>query len=189
MAISNGETARALYGAYRFALLDPAGLSYFRNTRGAFWRSFKAALIIAPFYAGLLVMRYKMGEVSASTIRFIYVETTSYIISWVAFPVIMDFLITAIDRREKFIRFIVAYNWAAVLQNLVYLPIAMLSVNGVFSPVGAGFLGLTILILFMIYIWFITKTALDIPGKLAASIVAIDFALSLLINGYAEKIL
>lgn len=189
MAVTAWETTRALYGAYRFALLDPTGLSYFRNTRGAFWRSFNAALIIAPFYAGLLLMRYEMGEVSASAIRFIYVETTAYIISWVAFPVIIDFLITAIDKRDKFIRFIIAYNWAAVLQHTVFLPTAMLSVNGVFSPTVAGFLGLTILIFFMVYIWFITKTALDIPGKLAASIVAIDFTLSLLIKGYAEKIL
>ena len=189
MAIAREETARALHGAYRFALLDPTGLSYFRNTRGAFWRSFNAAIIIAPFYAVLLVMRFNMGEISASTTRFIYIEATAYIISWVAFPVVVDFLITAMDKREKYIRFIIAYNWAAVLQNLVYLPIAMLSVNGIFSPLGAGFIGLTMLFIFIIYIWFITKTALGIPGKQAVSIVAIDFTLSLLINGYTEKLL
>ncbi len=189
MAITSGETARALYGAYRFALLDSSGLSYFRNTKGAFWRSFNAALIIAPFYAGLLVMRYNVGEISTSATRFIYVETIFYIISWLAFPVVVDFLVTAIKRRKEYIRFIIAYNWAAVLQNLIYLPIAILSVNGIFSPISAGFLGLGILVFFVIYTWFVTKTTLKIPGKLAASIVAIDFALSILIKGYADRLL
>jgi hypothetical protein len=189
MAAAPGEFARALYGAYRLASLDASGMGYFRNTRGAFWRSFNAALIIAPFYAGLLLMRYTMGEISTTALRFISIEVISYIITWVAFPVVVDFLITAMGRREKYIRFIIAYNWAAVLQNLLYLPLAMLSVNGVLPPSSAGFLGLIILVLFMVYIWFITKAALGIPGGRAATIVAIDFTLSLLINGYAEKLL
>jgi hypothetical protein len=189
MAAAPGESARALYGAYRLASLDLSGMDYFRNTRGAFWRSFNAALIIAPFYAGLLFMRYTMGEVSTTALRFISIEAISYVIAWVAFPVVVDFLITAMGRREKYIRFIIAYNWAAVLQNLLYLPLAMLSVNGVLPPISAGFLGLIILMLFMVYIWFIIKVALDISGGRAATIVAIDFTLSLLINGYAERLL
>jgi hypothetical protein len=189
MVDAPGEFTRALYGAYRLAILDSSGMDYFRNTRGAFWRSFNAALIIAPFYAGLLLMRYTMGEVSTSAFRFISIEVISYIIAWVAFPVVVDLLITAIGRREKYIRFIIAYNWGAVLQNLLYLPLAMLSVNGVLPPSSAGFLGLIILVIFMVYIWFVTKVALDIPSGQASSIVAIDFTLSLLINGYAEKLL
>ena len=189
MAAAPGETTRALYGAYRLACFDSSGLDYFRNTRGAFWRSFNAALIIAPFYVGLLLMRYEMGEISTTVFYFMSVEIISYIISWVAFPVVVDLLITTMDRREKYIRYIIAYNWAAVLQNLLYLPMAMLSVNGIFSSSSAGLLGLIILVFFMVYTWFITKTALNIPSGRAATIVAIDFALSLLLKGYAEKIL
>ena len=189
MAAAPGESARALYGAYRLACLDASGMDYVRNTPGAFWRSFNAAIIIAPFYAGLLLMRYGMGEVSTPPLRFISIEVISYIIAWVAFPVVMDLLITVMDRREKYIRFIIAYNWAAVLQNLLYLPLAMLSVNGVLPPGSGGFFGFIILLLIIVYTWFIIKTALDVSGGRAASIVAIDFALSLLINGYAEKLL
>ena len=77
MAAVLNETARALYGASRLARLDPTGLEYFRNTRGAFWRSFNAALIIAPFYAALLLMRFQTGEVSTSALRFFFIETIS----------------------------------------------------------------------------------------------------------------
>ena len=93
------------------------------------------------------------------------------------------------DRREKYARFIIAYNWAAVVQNSIYLPVAILSVNGIFSPSTAGLLGFAILLFFILYTWFIAKTALNIPGRRAATIVAIDFALSLLINGYSEKLI
>jgi hypothetical protein len=189
MAAALGETARALYGAYRLARFDSSAIDYFRNTRGAFWRSFNAALIIAPFYIVLLLMRHEMGEVSTPAFYFISVETISYIISWVAFPVVVDLLITTMDRREKYIRYIIAYNWAAVLQNLLYLPMAMLSVNGMFSNSSAGLLALIILAFFLVYTWFITKTALNIPSGRAATIVAIDFALGLLIKGYTEKLL
>lgn len=189
MAAAPGEMSNALYGAYRLARIDPQGMDYFRNTPGAFWRSFKAALIIAPFYIALLMMRYESGEVSTPFIRYAAVEIIAYVIAWFAFPVLMDLLTKALDRREKYIRFIIAYNWAAVLQNLLYLPFAMLSVNGVLPEGSVGMLGMSVLIIIMSYTFYITKVALDLPGSRAFSIVAIDFTLSLLINGYAEKLL
>lgn len=189
MPAAPGEMSRALYGAYRLARVDPTGMDYFRNTPGAFWRSFQAALIIAPFYVGLLMMRLGAGEVETPLFRFIAIETIAYVIAWLAFPVMMDVLTTALDRRDKYIRYIVAYNWAAVLQNMLYLPLAMLSVNGALPPGSAGMIGFFVLLLIMSYTFYITKTALDIPGSRAIGIVAIDFTISLLINGYAEKLL
>ncbi len=189
MAAAPGEMARALYGAYRLALLAPAGMGFFRNTPGAFWRSFRAALLIAPFYVVLLSMRYAVGEVTTPFGRFMVIEAIAYVIAWVAFPVMMDGLATLMDRRQHYIRCIVAYNWAAVLQNMLYLPLAMLSVSGVLPPGSGGFLGFVILLAVMGYTWFVIRTALDIPGSRAFALVGIDFALSLLINGYAEKLL
>ncbi|NQU59086.1 MAG: hypothetical protein HQ513_17780 [Rhodospirillales bacterium] len=189
MAAPPGETTNALYGIYRLARMDPGGIEYFRNTTGAFWRSFKVALVIAPFYAGLLAMRYAMGEVSTPPLRFIAVESISYAVAWLAFPVLIEPLIRGMGKADKYIRFIIAYNWAGLLQNILYLPLAMLSVSAVLPPGSGGFFGLIVLMVIMAYTWFIAKTALEISGGQAAGIVAIDFTLSLLINGYAEKML
>jgi hypothetical protein len=189
MAALPGETAKALYGTYRFARFDPDAMDYFRNTNGAFWRSFKAALYIAPFYAALLLMRYSMGEVSSPMGRFIVVEALAYIIAWLAFPVIVEPLTKSMGRGDRFVRYIIAYNWAAVLQNLLYMPLAMLSVSGALPPGGAGLMGFVVLLMIMTYTWFITRTALQISGSRALGLVALDFALSFLINGYAEKML
>lgn len=184
-----GETTNALYGVYRLARLDVGGMDYFRNTPGAFWRSFKVALIIAPFYAGLLAMRYAMGEVATPPLRFIAIESIAYAIAWLAFPVIIDPLCRAMGKGDKYIRFIVAYNWAGLLQNMLYLPLAMLSVSGALPQGSGGFLGLIVLLVIMTYTWFIARTALEISSGHAVGIVAIDFTLSLLINGYTEKML
>ncbi len=143
MAAPPGESSKAVYGAFLLARLDASGMDYFRNTSGAFWRSFRVALYIAPFYAALLMMRYAAGEVSTPVLRYIVIEIIAYVIAWVAFPVIMDYLTKVMDRREKFIRYIVAYNWAAILQNMLYLPLAMLSVNGILPPDSGSFWALS----------------------------------------------
>lgn len=189
MAAPPGETLNALYGIYRLALLDRGGIKFFRNTTGAFWRSFRVALYIAPFYAGLLAVRYGMGEVSTPPLRFMAVETISYAIAWLAFPVIVEPLSRAMGKGQKYIRFIIAYNWTGLLQNILYLPLAMLSVTTVLPPGAGSFLGLIVLLVIMGYTWFIARTALEISSAQASALVAIDFTLSLLINGYAEKML
>jgi hypothetical protein len=189
MSAPAGETANALYGVYRLARLDTGGMGFFRNTPGAFWRSFKVAFIIAPFYAGLLAMRYAMGEVASPPLHFMVIESISYAIAWLAFPVIIDPLCRAMGKGDKYIRFIVAYNWVALFQNMLYLPLAMMLVTNVLPQGSGGFLGLIVLLVIMGYTWFIAKTALEISGAQAAAIVAIDFTLSLLINGYTEKML
>jgi len=179
-------TLQALYGAYRLARLDPDGMGFFEATTDAFWRSFKAALLIAPFYGLLLALRFEAGEIGATVWRYGAVETIAYVLSWVAFPVLMLGVTKRFDCEGNYLRFIVAYNWAAVPQNMLYLPVAMLSVTGVISADAAGFFALVVLMLIVGYVWFITRTALDITPARAAIIVAMDFALSILINAYAE---
>ncbi len=189
MAVPPSEMTNALIGIFRLARLDPAGIECFRNTPGAFWRSFRVALIIAPFYAGLLAMRYAMGEVSTPLLRFITIQIIAYTIAWLAFPVIIEPICRGMERSGKYLRFIIVYNWTGLLQNMLYIPFAMLSVTAVLPQGRGGDFGLAILLVIMAFNWFIAKTALQIAARQAAAIVAIDFAISLLINGYAEKIL
>ncbi|MHA1599172.1 MAG: hypothetical protein ACTSV1_10660 [Alphaproteobacteria bacterium] len=184
--MTHPETIKALYGTYRLARLDADGMDYFVATPGAFWRSFKAALFIAPFYGLMLALRYQSGEIGSPAWHYGAIEILAYIISWLAFPVLMLGVTVRLGLEANYLRFMIAYNWAAVPQNMLYLPIAMLSVTGIISPDAAGFFALLVLVLIVGYIWFITKTAFDIAAPKAAVIVAMDFALSILINAYAE---
>ena len=44
------EVASSLYGAWRLACLDESGMGYFNISVEGFWRSFFAAVLLAPVY-------------------------------------------------------------------------------------------------------------------------------------------
>jgi hypothetical protein len=184
--ISLREVFTALYGAYRLARLDKGGLKFFDVTNQGFWNSFYAAVLVAPLYVVLLLIRYSNLHEHVPLIRFFAIEAIAYVIAWVAFPLLMASLARLLEREAFYIRYIVAYNWAAVLQNALYIPIAILSAAGIMSISLANTLGLLAIALIVFYTWFITRTALEVAAGLAAGIVGLDFLLNVLINAIAE---
>ena len=182
------EALNALYGAYRLARLDARGLSYFNVSEQGFWRSFRAAGIVFPMFFLLMAIRYGVGDLETSLGRYISVEFTAYVIGWVAFPVVMVGIARQFERTHHYMRFIIAYNWAAVLQNGLYIPIAILSITGQLSGPG-GFLVLLAMVVIIFYSWYVAKTALDIRGRAAAGVVFFDFVISFAINMYAQGLL
>jgi hypothetical protein len=48
------EVLRSIYGAYRLAWLDRSGMSQLNLSVEGFWRSFFAAILVAPGYALLV---------------------------------------------------------------------------------------------------------------------------------------
>ena len=187
--LSAREAASSLYGAYRLARRDAGGLDYFDASLDGFWRSFYAAAFIAPPFALLLALRYADGMVAASPLRYAAIESIAYVIAWVAFPVAMLMVARTLDREKQFMRFIVAYNWAAVLQNALYLPIPMMGMTGVLSASVANGLGMVALLVILGYSWFITKTALEVSSSAAAGVVALDLGLSIFITSVSDSML
>ncbi len=187
--LSAREAAYSLYGAYRLARLDAGGLVYFDASLGGFWRSFYAAAFVAPFFTLLLALRYADGMVAASPLRYAVIESIAYVIAWVAFPVIMLTVVQMLDRERRLVGYIVAYNWAAVLQNALYLPIPMMGITGVLAVNVANGLGMLALVLILVYTWFITKTALEVSAAAAAGVLALDLGLSIFITSVAGSML
>jgi hypothetical protein len=183
------EAILSLVGAWRLARFDGRAIAYFNDSVAGFWRSFLAAGLVAPLYGLLLLVRHA-GDVGRVPFgRFMAVEGIAYVIAWLAFPVLMASFLKTLGRDRYFVRFIVVYNWAAVLQNGLYLPIAILSAAGAFGVAAANVLGLAALGLIVVYVWFITRVALEVPTTVAAGIVGLDFLLSILINAVAEGML
>ncbi len=187
--VSAQEVVSSLYGAYRLARFDADGLKYFNDSIDGFWRSFFAAVLVLPFYLVLLMVRHAVALEHVAAARFYSVELIAYVIAWVAFPLIMTVFARHLDRDRFYVRFIVAYNWAAVLQNAVYLPVTILATAGVLPNAVANAVGLAVLGLIVVYVWFIARTALELePGK-SASVVGLDFLLSILVNAFADGML
>lgn len=187
--LSAREAATSLYGAYRLARFDARGMTYFETSLAGFWRSFYAAVIVAPAFAVLLAMRYAAGGEATDEVRFASVEAIAYVIAWVAFPLVMVSLARLLDREERYLGYIVAYNWASVLQNGLYLPLVMLGMAGVIPAETVGPLSLIVLSLILVYGWFIAKVALDVGTGTAVALVGLDLALSVVIDIVASSML
>ena len=82
------------------------------------------------------------------------------------FPLIIFYLVQTLEREHEFIGFIVAYNWASVIQNSVYLPFAILFEIGAIGGSSAEFVNLILLCLVLTYTWFVCKTTLQFVGSL-----------------------
>ena len=130
--LNTRELAASVYGAYRLARLDPNGLRFFDASPAGARRSFYAAAIVAPFYA--LMLAVGAPEPASDTLRFSLVEGIAYVLSWVAYPVIVEWLTRLLGCRERFESYLAAYNWSVVLQNAAVFPVAMLTGLGLLPP-------------------------------------------------------
>jgi hypothetical protein len=180
--IRAAHVATALYGAFRLALFDKEGLRYFEATVDGFWRSFFAAILVAPLYAVMMALR--AAEIDAGTSGLI-LDGLAYVVNWLAFPVVMLSMVRVLDREGRYLGYIVAYNWAAVLQNAVYLPIAILILTGILPTEAGGFLSLLALGWVLLYSGYIAHVGLNITPLAAGGIVAVDLLLGVIINGLA----
>ncbi len=180
------KAASALYGAIRLARLDTGGMKYFDVSPAGFWHSFTAAIIVLPLYIGTVVARWGNLSDDVNGFRYFCIEAIAYVIAWTVFPVLMSVVVRAIDRDHYYIRSIVAYNWASVLQNLLYMPVAILSLSGVG---GTEPLTMMILFLVMFYTWFVLKTALDVSPFTAWMLVAMDLVVSMVLSFWSDTLI
>ena len=172
--LSLAEIGHAAYGAWRLALFDPGGMRYFDTSLEGFWRSFRVAVLAAPFNA--LLIHFELADVSVQggLFRILAGETIAYVISWTAFPLVMFYLSGSIDRRSQYPGFVVAYNWATLIQLAIILPPAFIYWLDVLPHPLAAILVTAANITLLVYEWFIVRTALNLSRLAAAGIVALD---------------
>jgi hypothetical protein len=189
--ISAREVSYGLYGAYRLAHLDPRGMDYFDDSPLGFWRSFHAALIAAPAYAILVVIHVVDAAEAAIHIQhawfhLILVESLAYAIGVFAFPLVMFHFTAALDRGDRYLGFIVAYNWAGVLQIGLFLPVTAAISAGLVPGAFGSVLWLAAFLLILFYAGYVARTALRIGSLEAAGVVFVDLSLSFAISWVAN---
>ncbi len=180
--VSARQFALAMYGCWQFARLDRSAVQYFDNTPEAFWKSFNAAIFAAPAYCLLILLNFADHPVNAGPIRIVLVESITYVIGWVLFPLIMISFTDATGSGRNYWRFIAAWNWSIVLQVFVYLGVVAFGSSGAL-PGGLGtFVALIATVLILCYQGFVARVTLDVPLGPAVSVVVIDLALSIGLN-------
>lgn len=178
-----------LYGAFRLACLKRDGADYFDKTLQGFWRSFFAAVLTLPFYVILIALHFGEPGLTQDTFRYVSVELISYVIAWVAFPLVILPFARQFDREENYLGFIVAYNWASVLQSAFYFPISILVVTQTIPMPYGNMISILAVGLMMVYVWFVTRVVLDVPAAIAIAVVGFDIILSIVIRATSESMM
>jgi len=187
--ITAREASIAMSGAWRLARFDAAGLEFFDNTVEAFWRSFYAALVVLPAYAILFALRFHGVAVTSGPVTVFVVESIAYVIAWTAFPLAMFHLSRRLGRSKLYCRYIVAYNWATVLQITLLLIVTGITQTDLLPRGLAALLTMIAMIGIMCYQWFIARSALEVTPPVAVGIVLLDLVISILLEGYANSLL
>lgn len=187
--ISAREVIDGLYGAWRLARLDAGGMRWLNISIEGFWRSFFAVILAAPGYAVLVLLSLDPEILSARPLRVFLVEGGAYLLGWGALPVLAIFLVHLLALSDRYVAFIIAYNWASVLQTALFLLVMVLAATGA-VPRGLGAIlifAATAAILF--YQWFVARTALKTTALTAVGFVAVDLVAGFLIEVGASALL
>ena len=183
------EVLTGLYGAWRLARLDRRGMGFFDDSTSGLIKSFFAAALVAPGFILLMALYLPASVLEAGISRLVVVLTIAYVLSWTVFPVMVHQICLNIGKDDRFAAYIVAINWARVVQTAVLLPIAAIAQ---FELLGSGignFLNTATYILILVYFWFVSRTALDIGGFAAAGFLLLDVITSEMIFAIAQGML
>lgn len=183
------KTANAVLGALKLARFDASGLRLMDASRDGFFGSFWAAGIIAPFFILFLGLKWQSGFIEGDVIRYAVVETSVYVMSWVLFPLVMVEVCKKFGWQKNYFAFGTARNWTVLVQNTLYLPIAMADVAGLLELTTSAPLLQVVFIYMLIYSWFVARGALGISALAAIGVVAADLAIAIAINIPADMLL
>jgi hypothetical protein len=183
------ELRWALIGCLRLARGDRGGLTYFDRSLDGFWRSFLSAFLSYPLFLLLLTMRVSLADWNgAGGVQIILAETIGYVISWVAFPLVMLPVLRWIGREQRFFDFMVPYNWCQLPQSVLFVLVGFESEAGVFGDPISQTIEIAAAIAVLVYEWYIARVALETSGAAATLVVLVDLVLGVLITRAAGNL-
>jgi hypothetical protein len=183
------EMVRSIYGVVRLARFDARGAELLEGTPEAAARSFWVAALVLPFQVLIVASQTDFDIPEGAIYYLILVEALAYVVSWTAFPVIMEMIARPLEREKEFFAMVVAYNWSAVIRTAIRLPQVLLLLGNVLTEDEAASLGLVVLVAILVYVGFIFRTTLRIDGFTAAGLVVLKLLSSALIGDYADQLL
>lgn len=179
---SLAEIAAALYATWRLAQLDSSGFSHFDVTVAGAYKSFFAAVIVAPGYALILLMLYAGRDFEAGGLSLLIMATLGYVLVWTIFPLVAHALLRGLAMEARFIPLLVGYNWAQCLIVYAILPLVALTVSGMLPGMADLVLFLTQIFIAPAYLWFVMRTALQGNGHIAFGLLIMSLMIELILQ-------
>ncbi len=167
------ELRRGLAAVLPLFSFKDSGLGLIGRDRWTAWRSFLAGVVAFPPFVVFILVQQREEAVEPLGFHFFAVWLLSYILLWVALPLIL----LEVGRNKTFAprlpHFIAAYNWLLLPIAYMRFIIAIMPepLNGLLMP------------FFIFYVfgmkWYLARKCLEISGWGATAIVAVGFFLSL----------
>lgn len=175
------EAQRSLAAAWRIMRHDTQGFDDLNLSIEGFWRSFAAVIPILPM---VWVVSQSLNQATAGDPN-LQGETDSLgnviiqiLVTWTAWPVVSGILVQVLKLGTGYVRFIVAYNWLAVIiAALMCLP-HLLHLLGILPFALSALVSLFILGISLYYTWYLARVALAANPGVAAMFAFADFALT-----------
>ena len=177
-----------LQGVRHLTRFDPVGFLFFDASRRGFWRSFGSALICLPIWL-VTVYQQALTLENEAAISFLIIQITSYIVAWLAYPLLVVKVADIFGLWPNYYRYMVAYNWFQPVMQLLWLPLLLVeSIQGKEASELAHLLYVVIQVVQGIYGWFLARFGLGLSPWNALALTFIDLLLGLFIVGITTLI-
>lgn len=177
---SRTEIANALFGTWMLVKMDRGGANWLDGSADGFWKSFFAAVLIAPFFA-LMLWLARYAEATEANMTAVWaIEAVSYVGAWMFWPVIAGALCQYLDPSMDARRYIVACNWSEIWILMLRMPLLLIAVSGLADQSLYALLSLAALIAVLFYRFQIARHTLPAPTGAAIGLAIADMMAGLL---------
>jgi hypothetical protein len=181
-----------LTGAWQVLLGRPEGLNRLDTSLEGFWRSFAVVVLVVPF--ALLALLSQEPSLSESgtplplTRSAFALYGVALLVDWFTFPLVFALLAKPLGLGSRYVPFIVARNWAAVIISAMLAVVHASHLFGVLPSVAMPFVVIIATAVALRFAYVIARTALVVSMAIALAIVVVDFLISLVIWSVFERL-
>ncbi|MDP6706608.1 MAG: hypothetical protein QF893_09720 [Alphaproteobacteria bacterium] len=180
------EIVSSIYGAWRILRFDPGALTHFNQTVEGFWRSFFAALLVAPAYLVSSLVRFfslpAEDTAEVDPLAFLTLRLLGFALAWIAFPVAMIWLTRLLQFGQRYVVYIIVWNWSSVVAMAIMLPLVILLSLGVFPEGIAGGIMIFAFGCVLFYAYLVARVGLECGTGTAIAIVVFEVVLDHLVD-------
>ncbi len=183
------EAARGMRGAWLLLRRDPAAPKWFNISLEGFWRSFFVAFLLLPlYYAYHVQLGPPEGAEDVEPLRRWLTEGIGYAIGWTLWPLLAFYLTQALDCGERYLGYIIAYNWAQMLAAPFLIAVSVL-LKPLLPEAVWVILYLAALTGVLAFEYSIARQMLDVPPVKALAVEGAVFTLSLVLREAVEFVM
>lgn len=176
------EVAGAIVGAFRLLLFDAQALARFNLTVEGFWRSFFAAVLIAPFFALMAALELK-GRLGGTSVAWVVaVEFGAYVVGWTIYPLLMVYVTRLLGLSHNYVPYIIVFNWGSVVRIAAFFPLIAIGSTGLVPSSAMATLMVVAILVALGYHWIVARVALGASAATTLGLVVLEFLLSLLLD-------